>query len=282
MRRTPDPAWYASQSPVTLPGDQARLFSTAPRTIAALAGMIHGLFLHPLWAHHHGVILDDGHREHLQLRFVRDMLRRLQEIDANPLAAARPPGRRLIGNCRDQSVFLCALLRHQSVPARVRCGFSPYFEPARWVDHWVCEYWNGRRWVGVDPQLDSLQRQSLGLTFDPLDLPPGQFLTGAQAWMMCRGGQADAQCFGIADLRGLWFVRGNLVRDLAALNRAEMLPWDGWGLAAREDREITPAHRRLLDRVARAVAGEDPALHDLYSGCEELRVPAHLLGENRT
>ena len=34
--------------------------------------------------------------------------------------------------------------------------------------------------------------------------------------------------YGIFDLRGLWFVAGNVMRDFAALNNMEMLPWDVW------------------------------------------------------
>jgi hypothetical protein len=30
-------------------------------------------------------------------------------------------------------------------------------------------------------------------------------------------------------MSGWWFIAGNLVRDLAALNDVVMLPWDVWG-----------------------------------------------------
>ncbi|MDQ7794289.1 MAG: transglutaminase domain-containing protein [bacterium] len=273
-----NPAWYARQSPVTDPRDRAFLLDAVSGPVAALVAAIHGLFVHPLWADRHGLILTDSHREDLQLRFVHRMAGRLHDLDPRPLAAARPPERRLLGNCRDQSVFLCAWLRRRGVPARARCGFSTYFRPGRFEDHWICEYWDGLRWVAVDPQLDALQRDALGLAFDPLDLPPGQFIDGATAWLMCREGRADPDHFGILDLQGLWFVRGNLVRDLAALNRAEVLPWDGWGLAAKAEPEVSARDLRLLDGVARTVAAGDRALYELY-GQEELRVPVYLLEE---
>jgi hypothetical protein len=50
-------------------------------------------------------------------------------------------------------------------------------------------------------------------------------------------------------LRGLWFVRGNVVRDLAAHAKRELLPWDGWGLMETRD-DSTDAELALLDRVA--------------------------------
>ena len=73
----------------------------------------------------------------------------------------RPLDRRLVGNCRRFSVLLVAMLRHQGVPARARCGFGAYFLPNHFEDHWVVEYWNqeGGRWVFVDAQLDELQRE---------------------------------------------------------------------------------------------------------------------------
>ncbi|MFE9664841.1 hypothetical protein [Streptomyces sp. NPDC005955] len=47
------------------------------------------------------------------------------------------------------------------------------------------------------------------------------------------------------------------MRDLAALNGVEALPWDGWGIAAvegDEDPAFTAADRELLDRVTLPVA----------------------------
>jgi hypothetical protein len=47
------------------------------------------------------------------------------------------------------------------------------------------------------------------------------------AWARCRAGDADPSAFGIFDMRGLWFIAGNLMRDFAALSNMEMLPRDG-------------------------------------------------------
>ena len=44
--------------------------------------------------------------------------------------------------------------------------------------------------------------------------------------------------FGILDMHGLWFIAGNVIRDVAALNNHEMLPWDVWGAMARTDAEL--------------------------------------------
>lgn len=61
--------------------------------------------------------------------------------------------------------------------------------------------------------------------FDILDVPRDRFLCAGEAWFSCRSG-ADPAKFGIdhTGVRGLWFVAGDLIRDVAALNKAEMLP----------------------------------------------------------
>lgn len=69
------------------------------------------------------------------------MLARIKELDDRPLKFPRQPDKRLVGICRDQATLLCALLRHQGVPARVRFGFSAYFEPNFYFDHVVSEFW---------------------------------------------------------------------------------------------------------------------------------------------
>jgi hypothetical protein len=48
-------------------------------------------------------------------------------------------------------------------------------------------------------------------------------------------------------MHGLWFIAGNLVRDVAALNNREMLPWDVWGAMRRQDSELDLA---FFDRDA--------------------------------
>ena len=109
------------------------------------------------------------------------------------------------------------LLRRAGVPSRARCGFAGYFEPGEWVDHSVVEHWDGDRWVMLDPQVD-----------DSADLPSGLFLPAGEAWLRCQAGQEIGEHFGILNMWGQWFIKGNIARDLAALNKVEMLPWDGW------------------------------------------------------
>jgi hypothetical protein len=172
------------------------------------------------------------------------------------------------------------MLRHQGVPARARCGFGAYFLPGKYEDHWVCEYWNAaeERWQLVDAQLDVRQCAILGINFDTCDVPRDRFFVAGKAWQMCHAGQADPEAFGLTAVNehGLWWVRQNLVRDLAALNKVEMLPWDNWGLAEGMDNSLPPDQELLLDRVATLTQAEDAVL-DLraaYEGDDLVRVPS--------
>ena len=59
-------------------------------------------------------------------------------------------------------------------------------------------------------------------------MPRDHFLVAGDAWRLCRAGKADPAAFGVLDMHGLWFVASNVIRDVAALNNREMLPWDCW------------------------------------------------------
>jgi hypothetical protein len=170
------------------------------------------------------------------------------------------------------------MLRAHGIPARARCGFGRYFGRGEHEDHWVAEYGDaGReRWTLADVQLDALQQKALGIAFDPFDVPRDQFVVAGEAWTLCRSGSADPATFGIGELRGLWFVRGNVVRDLASLNGVETLPWDAWGLADVPDEALTADDLALVDRAAGLIAGDAPdlaAIRALFAD-PRLRVPA--------
>jgi hypothetical protein len=171
------------------------------------------------------------------------------------------------------------MLRQHGIPARARCGFGAYFEAGQYIDHWVCEYWNAvqNRWIMVDAQMDELQSRVLRLPFDPLDVPRDQFIVGGLAWQMCRKGEADPQTFGIMDMHGLWFVRGDFVRDVASLNKVELLPWDSWGLCESPDEMVSEDDLHLLDHLAELTSGDVPDFEQvrvLYQEDGRLTVPA--------
>ncbi len=276
---------FSSPGPLTDLARHTTHLSDLPGGVPALCEIVQGLVVHPFLGGLYGLDVAAMRQAELELRLASDMLDRILALDGRPLGEPRRPERRLVGNCRHFSVLLCALLRARAVPARARCGFASYFQPGRFVDHWVCELWDAdqRAWKLVDAQLDARQREAFRIAFDPLDVPRAEFLVAGEAWQRCRGGRADPERFGILDMHGLWFVRGNLVRDVAAFAKRELLPWDGWGLMLERDRESHGEELALLDRLAALTQAGDAALRELlelHATQPGLAVPREIVSFN--
>jgi hypothetical protein len=220
--------YYTMPGIMTDPAAHDDLLNGLPLDIASLCRVVQNNLIHVFWAEWYGRKLTDEERGTVGVRRLADKLGLMRQVMDRPLAEPRPLELRQVGNCRDYTLLLTALLRRQGVPARARCGFGAYFLPEHFEDHWVCEYWNDEqgRWVLVDGQLDALQQEALELPFDPLDVPRDQFIVGGQAWQMCRQGLADPKQFGIFEMNGWWFIWGDLARDFLAQNKIEILPWD--------------------------------------------------------
>ena len=268
--------YYAAPGPMTdLAGVPADAFDGLPTDPVGLCRAVPGLIVHEMWASAYGFEVPESRLSNLQSRSAVEMTDVIRRLDPGPLSAARPVEQRMVGNCRHFSTLSCALLRRAGIPARARCGFGMYFEPGKHVDHWVTEYWNEteQRWVRIDAQLDDVQRAAIAADFDTEDLPPGPFLPAGEAWEQCRTGRADPDTFGIFEFWGLWFVQANVVRELAALNKMELLPWDVWGAMTFQE-EPDAAAASLTDTVAGVIAGGDvDAIRTVYEGSDDLRVP---------
>ncbi len=245
-----------------------------PRDLARLRGVVQNLLVHREWAGAYDLDVGSVRAGEQNLRTVAEVLGRAFEISAAPVAAPRAPIDRVVSICRHFAVLYTALLRIRGVPARVRCGFSGYFDSVRWYDHWITERWEVGRWVRDDPQIDQVQAKVLGLDFDPYDQPPGRFLTGGEAWIAAREGRIDPAVFGIYDMWGLGFIAGNVVNDFACLNKVEMLPWDSWGMMRDPRRPPSKAAMKVLDDVAAlAVADDLDAVTSRYREDRRLTVP---------
>lgn len=277
-------AYFSTPGPLTDLSVRRAHVCELPVALRDLCSVVQGLVVHPFLAHLYGLTPAALRQDELEIRSASAMVDRMLTLDPRPLSEPRPPEQRMVGNCRHFTVLLCAFLRAQGVPARARCGFGTYFAPSDFADHWVCEVWDetSAAWRLVDAQLDARQREAFQISFDPLDVPRTQFLVAGDAWQRCRSGRANPQRFGILDLRGLWFVRGNLVRDLAALTKRELLPWDAWGLMATRD-EGDAAEMALLDGVAELTqAGDERHAEVLQVQNSEpgLRVPPTIVSFN--
>ena len=284
----------------------------------AIYQVVQGLIVHDMWVGQYGEAYINAHEYTQKIAYMEDLLNKALELDNSNLAIPRHPRNRVIACCREFATLMCALLRAKGIPARSRCGFATYFGwDGQYEDHWVCEYWNGDRWIMADPQLDPFQQSSVirwALNraqegnelmqrikqFNPLDLKPDEFITAGQAWKLCREGSANPECFGIScpirpewginSLHGLWFVRGQLLRDFAALNKVETVPylvrickgldWKSWRLVELMDQELTDKDLGLLDTIAELTLQIDinfDKICELYTEKKDLTVPAEIL-----
>jgi len=191
----------------------------------------------------------------VDLRFAEAMLLRLLEIGPANLSSARLPAERIAGCCRDFATLFVTMARHKGFAARVRVGYATYFRPGAYTDHVIAEVWDNRagRWTLIDPEVSDSFTARAG--FDPLNVPPNVFVTGPRAWMAARSGEIDPELFWgssrsdmLRHSKGWFSLRHHVVQDLAALNKAEMLVWDQWGILEEDD----PLERAdVMDLLAR-------------------------------
>ncbi|MFG2474643.1 transglutaminase-like domain-containing protein [Streptomyces fagopyri] len=236
--------------------------SGLPGDPGELAALVRDVIIHRLEGERFAcVIPGERLRDDAEARYVTELLRVLRARRNVPLTVRREPAERFVGTCRDFALLLCSLLRATGTPARVRCGFATYFEEGFHDDHWVTEYRlpdGGARLVDaqvLDPSYD--------VPFDPLDVPRDRFLVAGDAWRLCRTGRAAPALFGVGHLdglTGLWFVRAAVLRDLAARNGVEVLPWDGWGPELLDDAALTEDEIALIDAVSAAGSEEEARL----------------------
>jgi Transglutaminase-like superfamily len=278
---TPDTlAYYAQPGPMTAVGQHTTALAALPADVAALAKIIQALAVHQYMADAYGFQVPEARKAESHIRHADKILDRILALDSSPLTVTRPVEKRVVGICHHFALLMTAMLRAKGIPARYRCGFGAFFNPPKFEEHLVCEYWNTAeaRWVLADAQLDEVWRHNVGFTFDPLDVPRDQFVVAADAWTQCRSGKADPAKFGIfvGELRGLWFIAAELIRDVASFSKMEMLPWDGWGAMPHPDQQLDAGQLAFFDRLAALTAEADAShreLRSLYEKDERVRVP---------
>ena len=229
----------------------------------------------------------DG-QTYIHLRPLEEIIDRILDLDDRPLTEERAPENRIAGRCRNFVMLMIGALREKGIPARARCGFGAHFKPGAFEDHWVCEYWDSEdeRWKFADPQFDATWQRNLSVFHDIADVPRDGMLVAGDAWKMCRSNKAEPKQFGIsfAELRGQWMIAGNLVRDIAALNRMELQPWDVWGAQPQPDETLDDEQLAFFDQLAelsREPDGNFDALRELYQNDGRLTVPSQVFNALR-
>lgn len=311
---------YKTKGPLTDVGQYADQISGLSSDAASLVRVTQSLIVHDMWLTRYGVEFSSDRVCPQSTPNMEDVLRLALEIKQGSLASTdRSSSEKVIACCRELSSLLCAFLRAKGVPARARCGFAAYLaKDGYYEDHWICEFWNGDCWQKVDPQIDAFQLSSIQswaktaedardgyrkmlLDLDPMNISEKQFVLAAKAWQLCRANQMDPTRFGIScdptmfglqTLYGMWFIRGNLLRDFAALNKVELVPfvsglehekgyWDSWRLMSAKDDELADEDWKLLDHVATLALDPDKHLKeilDMYGSNAELRPTKSILG----
>ena len=280
--------FYAQHSPITALRDKVSLAADLPTSVPEIVRTVRGLLIHSGWAQFYGCKFEEVRSEELYLRTLPEMLGGIEALDPSPLTQTRQPQRRLVSLCRDFSVLLIALLRHQERPARLRVGFAGYFgdkNPQFW-DHRLAEYWNDERerWVMVDAMVDEVVMRTLSHPVDPLNTnSTSPFLLAGEVWRGCRAGQLDPQDFGDApDDKGMAPIRYALLHDFDALNKVEVLGFDAWHpLIDKPERDLTEKDYAFLDEVADLTVHADqnlPKLRNTYERSEYGRTMRKLCG----
>ena len=258
---------YSSPGPLTdLSRVDPSVLHRVPDDPVEICGLAQSLIVHPFETEPLG--LPEKRFADNQLRPAEAIVGALLSLRPDPVHVPRDPHERVVGTCRHFALLTTALLRHRGIEARARCGFATYFQEGKGVDHWVVELRQNGGWTRFDPQIVKQ------------DLTPEQFLSGGEAWVAHRAGRIDAMKFGVGgtDNWGPAEIRGNAIRDLAALNKVEMLPWDEWGRMEASYRGETGAdYDDLMDVIAETCAADDPEeVAGLYRS-EDLEVPKALL-----
>jgi len=298
----------------SLPGQLTGLFefkdftdwlSPDPRVIFQV---VQGLLVHDMWLDRYGIMPQQKQLSKTCTRSAKDLLLHAQKLSSLSLALPHNPEDRVVGSCREFALLAAAFFRAKGIPARARCGFALYLAlDGFYEDHWLCEYWNGEYWVAIDSQIDPFQQstfynyaatETIGseykkmlLTVNPLDVSKKHFINAGVAWKLYRSSQVPAEKFGISSdpkqyeletLYGPWFIRGQLLRDFAALNKVEAAPflvrlevgetWDAWRLVAAKDEELQESDLELLDTIAELCINADniQEIRNLFQGNELL------------
>ncbi|WP_137132282.1 transglutaminase-like domain-containing protein [Rhizobium sp. FY34] len=241
-------SFYASHSTYSEPGPYRETLMRAGIEPKSIARWIGSFMQHPRGLESQERGFKPEQAADLELRSVAEILSVAAKRD---LFEGCSTQFKIGGVCRDFALLAVSGFRERGIPARLRVGFADYLVPGHWEDHWLCEWHDGMRWNRLDVEFTAID----GVSFDSLDVPPERFLTASEAWFWIKDKPEIAAQFGVSslDLAGEWFAAGSLFREIAALRRLELKPWDYWGLSEHLSRVSTEWSQQawtMLDQLA--------------------------------
>lgn len=248
-------SYYAAQSPFTDPGDQSGLLAGLPKTVPELCRVVQGLCLDYEIRYKYPIVNERLLQTHV--RYVSAVLKEITALDKSPLTEARPEEKRFLASSSDFANLLCSMARTQGIPARKRVGF---IKGETYDSFELIEYWDGSAWKQADAS----------------GLAKGEFMPAAEAWQAVRAGKLDAGLFCDKESSGMTVLRNNLMLDLAAVNKRELLNWDRYGWMLRPFEDFSDRAWETLDKVAELLLAGDGALDELaelYDREEGIQVP---------
>lgn len=276
--------FWKGHSPVSRPGDDAlAAIDALPSDIPSLQHAANQLVLH--YMARKAEVLSERQPE-INTRYVDAILTRLlSRGDGQTLSQPRAALGRTVGCCRDSALLLVSFARHKGYAARIRVGFAAYFHPTLMQDHTVAEIWDPEtdHWRLIDADLPAGTDAKVdGEKIDLLSLRPGvDFQTAPQAWLRVRDGTAEeAQRYtgyegAPPSVCGFPFISSDVLHDLAALDKKELLLWEQWGIRDKYSDALVEGEAALLDEIAAVTQHQDVRIEDVKKLLEkdQLKIP---------
>lgn len=276
--------FYRTHSSFTDPGKFSYLFDNLPTDKAGLRSIIAGIRINFISDQ---VVL--GYKapferlHELDSRTMERMLEKILRLCDKDLSYSRPVEQRLAGTCRDAALFMCAMLRHQNIPARMRYGVSPSQMTFTniLVDHSICEYWDetSSKWVAIETEITQrhldTHKNKTNINLNDLKRP---FFThsGVVVSDILNGNGSQY----LHSNQGPVFYRNIFLRDIAFLNKQEVNIWDHWGIMLKNPKEASEKTLNLLRELSQ---GEQSTMEftlkikNIYNREKELQVPGQVI-----
>lgn len=297
--------YYTEASQISSVEGYEKYLEEIPDRIELIIQIIQGLLIHDSWLEIYGTNEINENIPNTSLLTVRDIFNTIVNIDKKSFLIPRGIEKRAIVCCRDFSLVLCSILRFKKIPCRLRVGFASYLAPPNlFEDHWVCEYWNSKekKWKRIDPQVDlfqhkmirewtkhydNLEYKEMIYDFDNLNLKNCDFYSAGRIWNKVRNKETDAKQYGLCfdpDSFGIDFIKANLLRDFACLNKEEprinylknTALWDKWHLSNKPIKKMTSDELNLINDIAELTLQNEikvNIINDFYLKNENIQIP---------